>query len=318
MMNNSTDLFGLPKDIEAMRPKLADLSRQNVFLGTSSWKYEGWLGHLYAHGNYLQRNKFSKKKFTNECLREYATFFKTVSLDATYYAFPTKPQMTSLRECVGNDFKFGFKVTNAITIKHFPNLPEYGNKKGQSNELFLNVDAFMRGFLEPLAGFKPMVGVIMFEFSQFATSEFEQENQFFDLLDGFLEKLPGDFSYAIEVRNQSFLTKDYFSVLKKHGVAHLYNNWDRMPPVSEQLVIDSSMTTDFAAARFLLTPGRKYAKAVEEFSPYRETRVIDENARKAARDLIEKARRLSKRPSFIFVNNRLEGNAIKTIEAMMA
>ena len=42
----------------------------------------------------------------------------------------------------------------------------------------------------------------------------------------------------------------------------------------------------------------------------------DADARTAGRALIAKAAG-SKRPSFIYVNNRLEGNALKTIEAML-
>ena len=40
------------------------------------------------------------------------------------------------------------------------------------------------------------------------------------------------------------------------------------------------------------------------------------NAREGGRELIQKARG-SKRPSFIYVNNRLEGNALSTIDAMV-
>jgi hypothetical protein len=87
--------------------------------------------------------------------------------------------------------------------------------------------------------------------------------------------------------------------------------------VSEQLVIEKSQTTDFMAARFLLTPGRVYEAAVKDFSPYKETKAVDEDARAAGRTLIKKARKMSSRPSYIFVNNRLEGNAMHTIQAML-
>jgi len=73
-----------------------------------------------------------------------------------------------------------------------------------------------------------------------------------------------------------------------------------------------------SAARFLLTPGRKYEQAVEAFSPYTETKVVNEVACTAGRTLIAKAVEVSKkRPSFVYVNNRLEGNAPNTIETML-
>jgi hypothetical protein len=34
-----------------------------VYFGTSSWKYEGWLGSIYTPERYLTRGKFSKKKW---------------------------------------------------------------------------------------------------------------------------------------------------------------------------------------------------------------------------------------------------------------
>jgi hypothetical protein len=91
-----------------------------------------------------------------------------------------------------------------------------------------------------------------------------------------------------------------------------------MPPVSEQVAMERSQTADFVAARFLLTPGQVYDKAVKDFSPYNETKAVDEDARTAGKTLIKKARQMSARPSYIFVNNRLEGNAMNTIMAMLS
>ena len=49
--------------------KLQSLAAQNVFIGTSSWKYPGWCGQLYEEQRYLTRGKFSEVKFERECLR---------------------------------------------------------------------------------------------------------------------------------------------------------------------------------------------------------------------------------------------------------
>ena len=35
-------------DRERLRERVAALAAQGVHLGTSSWKYEGWLGQLYT------------------------------------------------------------------------------------------------------------------------------------------------------------------------------------------------------------------------------------------------------------------------------
>jgi hypothetical protein len=90
-----------------------------------------------------------------------------------------------------------------------------------------------------------------------------------------------------------------------------------MPPIAEQLAMPAARTTDFFAARFLLTPGRTYEQAVREFSPYERTQAVDPDARAAGRQMIREARTTGGRPSFLLVNNRLEGNALNTITGFL-
>ena len=93
-----------------------------------------------------------------------------------------------------------------------------------------------------------------------------------------------------------------------------------MPPVSEQCDLEGSITNPgLCAARFLLKPGRKYQEAVDLFSPYNRVQEPNPEARKAGARLIKERKTAGpQRKTFIYVNNRLEGNALVTIEAMMA
>jgi uncharacterized protein YecE (DUF72 family) len=136
-------------------------------------------------------------------------------------------------------------------------------------------------------------------------------------LDLFLGALPNGWDYAVEVRNKSFLNAEYFAMLGSHGVAHVFNSWTRMPPVGEQLAMEGSMTTDFAVARFLLKPGRTYEDSVKAFEPYESTKEVNQPAREAATELVKKLRGKSRRRSYLFVNNRLEGNAPLTIQSVL-
>jgi hypothetical protein len=56
--------------------------------------------------------------------------------------------LQKLSDAVPDDFRFGFKVTDAITIKKFPNLARFGAKAGQANQNFLNADLFASAFPE--------------------------------------------------------------------------------------------------------------------------------------------------------------------------
>jgi hypothetical protein len=79
----------------------------------------------------------------------------------------------------------------------------------------------------------------------------------------------------------------------------------------------SRTSPDLVAARFLLKPGRKYEDAVKTFQPYDKTKEVNDEARNAGATLIAEGKKTPKRKTFIFVNNRLEGNALETIRAML-
>jgi uncharacterized protein YecE (DUF72 family) len=285
-------------------------------VGTSSWKYEGWLGLLYTSERYLTRGKLSRANFEKTCLAEYAEVFKTVCLDAGFYQFPSVKMLDGILSQVPGDFRLSIKVTEDITVKKFPNLPRYGRRAGQTNEHFLDADLFIANFLGPLERYRELVGALIFEFGHFHAGDWERGRQFVEALDSLFGRLPKGWNYSVEIRNETFLQSEYFEVLHRHGVAHTFNSWSRMPSVNAQLEMPGSFTADFATARFLLKPGRNYEQAVEKFRPYSEVKEPNLEARLALIDLLTtpaKPGRPGRR--FLYVNNRLEGCALWTIYA---
>lgn len=158
-----------------------------------------------------------------------------------------------------------------------------------------------------------------FEFSRFWPGDYRRSRDFVNDLDAFLGKVPKGWPYAVEVRNEYWLREEYYGCLARNGVTHVFNSLNAMPSVSEQMSLPGSrMNPELVAARFLLKPGRKYEDAVEAFQPYNETKEVNEEARKAGANLIEEGASTANRKTYIYVNNRLEGNALATIEAMLA
>jgi uncharacterized protein YecE (DUF72 family) len=306
-------------DRAQIRQQAAALAARGVFIGTSSWKYPGWRGQLYDESRYLTRGKFSEARFERDCLAEYAEVFKTVCVDAAYYTFPRPDYLPKLAAQVPADFQFGLKVTDTVTLKRFPNLPRFGPKAGLSNPDFLNADLFASAFLKPCEAIRPQVGVLMFEFSKFYPADYEHGREFVADLGRFLEELPRGWPYAIELRNKHWLAPDYFQCLARHGVTHVFNNWSDMPPVNEQMTLPASRPNPrLVAARFLLKPGRKYEQAVNAFAPYTQVQEPDLEARAAGAELIAEGQAAGPgRKTLIYVNNRLEGNALGTLEAMV-
>lgn len=306
-------------DRDKMKSAIAAMAAKGVFIGTSSWKYPGWFGQLYDRDRYVWRGRFSKARFEKLCLAEYAQVFKSVSVDAAYYQFPSHDWLEAMVGLVPGDFQFALKVTDEITMKRFPNLPRFGRRAGQPNGNFLNANLFATAFLGACEPFKSNIGLLMFEFSQFHSSDFGRGREFLTALDEFLAQLPKGWPYSVEIRNRNLLRAEYFTVLARHGAAHIFNSWTDMPPVSEQAALPDSFTSpDFFAARFLLKPGRKYEDAVKLFSPYERVQDPDPDGRRAAENLIERAAPSGNRTrGYIYLNNRFEGNALASIAAIL-
>ena len=305
-------------DREAVKEHLSTLSELGIYFGTSSWKYPGWCDQLYESDRYRYRSKFSESRFNRLCLEEYAEVFKTVSVDAAYYTFPSEKYLAGLIDQVPGDFKFALKVTDEITVKHFPNLNRFGNRAGKGNDNFLNAALFEEAFLGPCETCRDSIGLIMFEFSRFYPRDFQRGREFVEALDRFLSQLPKGWPYGVEIRNKNLLVPEYFRMLSRHGVTHVYNNWSAMPPVADQVDLAAEeLTSELTAARFLLRPGRKYQEAVDLFSPYQKVRDPNPEARTAGAHFIRQALQKNRGKTFVYVNNRLEGNALVTVQEML-
>jgi uncharacterized protein YecE (DUF72 family) len=303
---------------ENLKCHASDLAAQGIFIGTSSWKYPGWCGTLYDRARYEWRGIFADARFRRNCLAEYGEVFKTVCVDAAYYTFPAQHQLQAMVDQVPADFRFAFKVTDAITVKRFPKLARFADRAGKLNESFLNADVFAGEFLKPCEAIRPNVGLLIFEFSRFWPADYGHGRDFIDDLEKFIDCLPKGWPYGVELRNRNWLKPAYFECLSRHQVAHVFNSWQEMPTVGEQMAIPGSRThPGLTAARFLLRPGRSYEEAVKRFEPYDSVKEVNTEARAAGKRLIAEAKAAEpKRRTFLYVNNRLEGNALETIAAM--
>ncbi len=313
-MENAAD--DLPPQASRLAAKLRTLADRGVYFGTSSWKYEGWLGSIYTESRYLTRNKFSKAKFEQACLEEYCQTFPTVCGDLTFYQFPSEQYWAKLFDATPKHFVFGFKVPEDITVETWPKHVRYGRPAGLPNEHFLDPQTLEQFFTSRLKRYGIHVGPLIFEFGTFNKKTFPAPADFMAKLDPFLAALPGGFRYGVELRNPEYLSPAYFELLGRHNVAHVFNAWTRMPSLADQVQLPGAFTADFTVVRALLRAGRGYENAVQNFEPYREVQEPNESARAGMKDIVDQSL-TQKKPAFLFVNNRLEGNAPGMIEAVV-
>ncbi len=310
----SSDL--LP-DMLPLAERLKRLAKRGVFLGTSSWKYPGWLGKVYNPARYATRGRFSQKRFTETCLSEYAALFPTVCGDFAFYQFPSPEAWERTFAQLPQGFQFSLKVPEEVTVERFPDLPRYGRRAGTANEHFMDSALVCDQLLNRLEPYRDKLGVLIFEFGTIHGGPTSEPRAFAARLDGMLSGLPAQqFRFAVEVRNPEFLEPAgaYLDTLRAHGVAHCLNSWTRMPSLMEQIRIPGVFTAAHTVARLLLRPGRTYQQAVEQFSPYERVQDPYPEGRDALRELIE-SYLPGENALYTFVNNRFEGNAIDTIQA---
>ena len=296
--------------------RLKELVQRGVYLGTSSWKYPGWIGQVYKRDYSGPRSLVNKKRFETECLSEYAEIFPTVCLDEGYWRFPDPQRLERYAEQVPDDFKFAIKVTNEVT--------ERRNRQGITNTGYLDPRLYTEHFFEPVkSGLGNKLGPIILEFSPFFFgSPYGQLDysplQFVKDLHGFLSAIPKDDSMiSVEVRDPELLSfRRYFDCLEYHGIAHTLNEQTHMPEISEQLEVPGIFPAPFSVIRALVRPGVKHNEAVEEFEPYNRTQLDLPLMREGIAEAARQASSL-RRGLYGYINNRTEGNAPNTIAGIL-
>lgn len=284
-----------------------------IRFGTSTWTYPSWRGQIY-HRHY------HPTRFAQECLEEYCQYqyngellFRTVGHDGTFYRPPTVDQIRRYLRQIPPDFEMCFKVWEDITIPRYAPLARYGPKAGRINPHFLDAALFIETVLAPYyeVGFSSHAGPFILEFQQHGLSA----SEFCSRLDTFLRQLPTDFRYAVEIRNDRLLGQEYRKVLERHAVAHVYNHWSWMPSLAEQHRRMERFSAPFVMLRLLTPLGMTYEQAKRRAEPY--TTIVQElpAMRREAVTLITQAL-AEQRQVYVLVNNRCEGYAPMTIQAL--
>ena len=200
------NLFNEESDLEL------STSIPNLLLGTQGWSYPSWVGSFYPEG-----------KKAKEYLSEYANHFPTVEIDSTYYAIPKPSLVDHWNRSTPETFLFSAKFPKQIT--HEKRLIDCENDV----DLFLKSMSHLNGKLGPM--------VLQFDYT-FRADQFE-------VLARFLERLPKELRYAVEVRHRGWLKReDFFELLSTHRVALVLADIYYMPKLDKT-------TTDFVYIRWL-------------------------------------------------------------------
>src|SRR3989475_5470585 len=250
---------GLFDDVAALPPPSSDLvalgSRvpSNIKFGTSTWTYDGWPGEVYRR-DYRGAQPASR-------LEEYARYplFRTVGIDSAFYDPPSEEVLAAYARSLPAGFPCVSKVWDRITARRLSQDGSWEDLAGQRNPDFLNADLFKEAVLGPYArAFRDHAACFVFEFQSMRGKDLPEPGVLAEELDGFLDRLPRAFRYAVELRHTVLLNPVHGAVLGRPGGAHVFTSWTEMPPIGRRLELPWVFPADFPVAPALRAPRRPH------------------------------------------------------------
>jgi uncharacterized protein YecE (DUF72 family) len=204
----------------------------NMLLGTSAFTANGWQGTFYPAG--LKATEY---------LRYYATRFRTVEIDSTFYGTPQRTRVEKWYEKTPKDFVFSAKVPQVITHE----------------KVLRDCDAEFAEFVGAMDALQEKLGPLLLQFGFFGPEQFRDGQEFLERLEPFLRKLPRDHRFVVEIRNKRWLEERFVETLRKHRVALALTDHSWMPRPWEALQRSGQkkgaplemITADFAYVRWL-------------------------------------------------------------------
>ena len=300
----------------------------NVFLGTASDRYAGWIGQIYTkeryEGGISRRTKtvggktFVEKTLPVESVAEYFVHFPVLEIDYTFYSplldEDGKPTRTfhvlrRYRQHMKQNDRVILKVPRVISAQKI-----HRGGKYVENETYLNTEIFIQQFYEPAIEIldATLNGIIFEQEYQRKQDRVPVKEMAMDL-NRFFKSIPEDTRYHIELRTEAYLSFPVFKVLEKHGVGQVLSHWTWLPSLRKQLTKAGNRVFNSGGQRIirLMTPiGMRYKDAYAKAHPFDklvegmlQSEMVSEVAnfmREATANGIETS---------ILINNRAGGNA---------
>jgi len=270
-----------------------------VWMGTSSFSEPDWVGVFYPEGTP-----------SRDFLAHYATRYRTVEIDATYYGIPRTSTVNRWAQVTPDSFLFAAKFPKDIV--------HAGQKAAPDPSKLLEPDAtypVRDHFLATMDRLGSKRGPLLIQFPYFNKKTFPDKQKFYDKLDRFLTDLPrdGGREFAVEIRNKTWLSEEYFAMLREHGVAAALVDQSWMPHGDETVAKWDALTTDWAYIR-LLGDRKKTEELVERWD--REVLDYTESLTRWANLLKQLRDSGTTKKILIYANNHYAGHAPETLKRL--
>ena len=196
----------------------------NLYLGTSSWSAESWVGPFYPTGT-----------APREFLSVYASHYNTVEIDSTYYRIPSRKLVQGWYDRTPPGFIFAAKFPQDITHK----------------KVLIDCDRETEEFLSAMELLGEKLGPLLLQFPYLNQQAMPSSEEFLTRLGLYLGSLPKTHRYAVEIRNRKWLDQPLIDLLRKHNVALALVDQVWMPTIKQLTEKLDVLTTDFTYVRWI-------------------------------------------------------------------
>lgn len=290
---------------------LAERVPAGLYLGTSSWSFPGWEGIVWDRAA-------SERTLARDGLAAYAEhpLLRGVGLDRTHYAPLPASELCAYRDSVPEAFRFLVKAHEELTLSAFPKHPRYGQRRGDVNPRFLDVEYATNEVVGPtVEGLGDKLFALLFQLAPQDPSALGGPEGFAERLHAFLDGLPKGVPYAVEVRNEELLTDAYAQALVEVGASHCLTSIRGMPAPMRQAHLVKQAVGPRLVVRWLLHPRYDYREAYRRYHPFRGLVDTDEEARGQIAALVLRALETG-REAMVIANNKAEGCAPLSLMAL--
>jgi len=271
-------------DTAAPAPIDRPYAEDGLFLGTSAFSANGWSGSFYPPG-----------MKPSEYLSFYATKFRAVEIDSTYYGTPSEATVDGWYRRTPPDFLFAAKVPQIVTHQ----------------KMLADCDTEFHEFLDRMSGLKEKLGPLLLQFPKFSKYEFKTASDFLDRLNKFLAGTKTPCRLVVEIRNPLWLNEKLLATLRERNVALALTDTSFLPRPWELKKPLDLVTSDFAYVRWL---GNR--KQMESMTRSWDKTVVDRTGDlrhwvKFCRQIVAE-RKL--KHLFLFGNNHYQGHGPDTVK----
>jgi uncharacterized protein YecE (DUF72 family) len=268
------------------------LQMVQLYFGTSSWSEPSWHGVFYPPGTKPAG-----------MLAHYATQFSVVEADNTYYRIPSKSMVRGWRERTPEGFKIAAKFPR--TIVHG------GDSDKPDASKVLLPGAELDTYLDAMRELGPRAGPLVIQLPYFNRSAFATVGPFLERLAMFLDALPDDFRYAVEVRNKAWIDAPLLELLRSKRMALVLVDIAYMPHPAD--FVHDLVTTDFVYARLI---GDR--KGIEALTTTFDRTVLDQSERIARWAELLHGMQMRVKEIWALANNHYSGYGPDTVRHLIA